>query len=126
MKKDGLLLVAAMLLFASAAMAGAKVEVCHIPPGNPANAHTINVSQNALPTHLAHGDYELDATGICCAVYPRCLWNARNCADDCAETCAARCEFSQIPPERCQVLCVNPCVLECRAFFNQCIEDNCP
>ncbi len=32
------------------------VTICHIPPGNPANAHTITVSQNALPAHLAHGD----------------------------------------------------------------------
>jgi hypothetical protein len=33
-----------------------KVDICHIPPGNPANAHTINVSENAVPAHLAHGD----------------------------------------------------------------------
>ena len=33
-----------------------KVDICHIPPGNPANAHTINVSENAMPAHLAHGD----------------------------------------------------------------------
>lgn len=33
------------------------VTICHIPPGNPANAHTITVSVNALPAHLAHGDY---------------------------------------------------------------------
>jgi hypothetical protein len=34
-----------------------KVDVCHIPPGNPDNAHTINVSVNAVPAHLAHGDH---------------------------------------------------------------------
>jgi hypothetical protein len=33
-----------------------KVDICHIPPGNPANAHVINVSVNAIPAHLAHGD----------------------------------------------------------------------
>jgi len=33
------------------------VTICHIPPGNPANAHTITISVNALATHLAHGDY---------------------------------------------------------------------
>ena len=33
-----------------------KVTICHIPPGNPGNAHTIRVSQNAVPAHLAHGD----------------------------------------------------------------------
>jgi hypothetical protein len=35
-----------------------KVLICHIPPGNPDNAHTISVSVNAVPTHLAHGDTE--------------------------------------------------------------------
>ena len=34
-----------------------KVLICHIPPGNPENAHTISVSVNAVPAHLAHGDY---------------------------------------------------------------------
>ena len=33
------------------------IEICHIPTGNPENAHTINVSVNALDAHLAHGDY---------------------------------------------------------------------
>jgi hypothetical protein len=32
-----------------------KVAVCHIPPGNPANAHTICISENGVPAHLAHG-----------------------------------------------------------------------
>ncbi len=35
-----------------------KVEECHVPPGNPGNAHTISVSRNALNAHLAHGDTE--------------------------------------------------------------------
>jgi hypothetical protein len=34
-----------------------KVLICHIPPGNPENRHTICISINALPAHLAHGDY---------------------------------------------------------------------
>lgn len=33
-----------------------KVTICHIPPGNPANAHTITVGAPAVPAHLAHGD----------------------------------------------------------------------
>lgn len=36
---------------------GAKVDVCHIPPGNPENAHTITISENAVSTHLDHGDH---------------------------------------------------------------------
>jgi hypothetical protein len=34
-----------------------KVTICHIPPGNPANRHTIEVGQPAVNAHLAHGDY---------------------------------------------------------------------
>jgi len=34
-----------------------KVTICHIPPGNPENAHTITVGMAAVPAHLAlHGD----------------------------------------------------------------------
>ncbi|MBW8887769.1 MAG: hypothetical protein JF616_08430 [Fibrobacteres bacterium] len=36
---------------------GGKVAICHIPPGNPANAHTIVVGAAAVKAHLAHGDY---------------------------------------------------------------------
>jgi len=32
------------------------VTLCHIPPGNPGNAHTISVGTRAVPAHLAHGD----------------------------------------------------------------------
>jgi hypothetical protein len=33
-----------------------KVVICHIPPGNPDNAHTITVDESAVPAHLEHGD----------------------------------------------------------------------
>jgi hypothetical protein len=33
-----------------------KVKICHIPPGNPENAHTIEISQSAVKAHTAHGD----------------------------------------------------------------------
>jgi hypothetical protein len=36
---------------------GKKTTICHIPPGNPANAHTITVGNPAVPAHLAHGDH---------------------------------------------------------------------
>ena len=37
--------------------AGTKVDVCHIPPGNPENVHTITISESAVDTHLEHGDH---------------------------------------------------------------------
>ncbi len=33
-----------------------KALICHVPPGNPANAHSICVGQSAVSAHLAHGD----------------------------------------------------------------------
>jgi hypothetical protein len=76
-------LVAALAITGSAVVyagGGGKVDVCHIPPGNPANAHTINVSVNAVPAHLAHGD-NLGA----CGATERCADIGGSCteADQC-------------------------------------------
>ena len=45
-------------------IAAEKVTICHVPPGNPDNAHTITISRNALKAHLGEngqglhgGDY---------------------------------------------------------------------
>jgi hypothetical protein len=37
----------------------AKVTLCHLPPGNPANMQLITVGASAVPAHKAHGD------GVC-------------------------------------------------------------
>lgn len=34
------------------------VLICHIPPGNKANARTLRINRSALKAHLAHGDVE--------------------------------------------------------------------
>ena len=62
--------VVGLLAWPVAGIAGGnKVQVCHFPPGNPDNFHTITISENALDAHLAHGDL----TGACNAL----------CADIC-------------------------------------------
>jgi hypothetical protein len=33
-----------------------KLTICHFPPGNPNNAHTIRIGAPAWPAHAAHGD----------------------------------------------------------------------
>ncbi|MCH8281277.1 MAG: hypothetical protein IIC96_11415 [Chloroflexi bacterium] len=33
-----------------------KVQICHVPPGNPANAQLISISHHAVAAHVAHGD----------------------------------------------------------------------
>lgn len=54
-----LVIVALMVpAMAVAAAPKQKVDVCHIPPGNPGNAHMISISGNAVKAHLEHGDVE--------------------------------------------------------------------
>jgi len=41
-----------------------KVTICHIPPGNPENAHTIVVGASAVPAHVEnHGDSVGECSG---------------------------------------------------------------
>lgn len=48
-----------VLLFSATAFGGVtKVELCHTPPDNPDNAHTISVSDKAYDTHMNHGDID--------------------------------------------------------------------
>ena len=42
---------------------GKKVYVCHVPPGNAGNAHTLSISVNAVPAHL--GNHAGDRLGSC-------------------------------------------------------------
>ena len=51
-----LCLVAAAMISDAQARGGHKVCICHVPPGNPAAAHTICVGSPAVPAHLHHGD----------------------------------------------------------------------
>lgn len=39
-----------------------KTTICHIPPGNPANAHTLCVGNAAVPAHV---DHHHDTVGPC-------------------------------------------------------------
>ena len=45
-----------LILGAEPGYPGEKVTLCHFPPGNPADAHTIAVGEPALDAHLDHGD----------------------------------------------------------------------
>lgn len=36
---------------------GGTVIICHVPPGEPGNAHTIEVDASAAEVHLSHGDF---------------------------------------------------------------------
>ena len=46
-----LVLLGTMLLWAAPEP---KITICHVPPGNPENAHMITISENAWPAHQTH------------------------------------------------------------------------
>lgn len=46
-----------------------KVEICHFPPGNQQNGNTLNVNENSVKAHLAHGDYIGDCDGCSPSMY---------------------------------------------------------
>lgn len=45
-----------------------KTTICHVPPGNPANAHTLCIGNAAVPHHLANHDG--DHVGACAPDVP--------------------------------------------------------
>jgi hypothetical protein len=45
-----------------------KVEICHVPPGNPDAKHTLCIGESAISAHLSHhvaADGEQDYLGPC-------------------------------------------------------------
>jgi hypothetical protein len=50
--------VAAIAIPPAPLSAASSITICHIPPGNPGNAHTITIDVSAWPAHQAHGDYQ--------------------------------------------------------------------
>jgi len=64
-----------------------QVTICHVPPGNPNNVHTITVSSNAVPAHLRHGD------AVCAPGNEDCCFNSGTSSAVCTnlETDASNC-----------------------------------
>lgn len=78
----GLRMAALALLLPATVLAGdPTVTICHFPPGNRANFQTITVSQDALVTHLTHGDFN----GPCandCNLFPSLCNDGNPCTTD--------------------------------------------
>jgi hypothetical protein len=70
-----------------------KVEVCHVLPGN---AHTINVSGNALTAHLRHGDF---------GVGEACSEGIGECRAEGTTQCDAADRCSAVPGEPSDEIC---------------------
>jgi hypothetical protein len=87
------------LLFAALVLAvpawAAQVQVCHVPPGNPTNFHTITINDNALQAHLAHGDL----AGPCFAHCEQLCNDGNPCTIDACDA-SERCKNDH-PPVNC-------------------------
>jgi hypothetical protein len=120
------LLTALFALTASAAWAGAaKVQVCHIPPGNPANFHTITISENALQAHLGHGDLAGACFAHCdtlCSDGNACTIDACDASEQCISTHPpVNCDDSSL----CTIDSCNPAT-GCASAPKICLDsDNC-
>jgi len=109
------------------AEAKGKTCLCHIPPGNPENAHTICVGTPAVNAHLAHGD----TLGACPAVStcePKaCGGTAGNTCDDdqfCKRAdgvCGADAEGICLPfPATCPTTIAPVCGCDEQTYDNAC------
>jgi hypothetical protein len=93
-----LLLVGWPLLVAPVSAApNPKVEVCHFPPGNPDNFHTIRISENALAAHLAHDDLVGSCNALCADICDD--------GDECTIDDTGDCESAGCPTVRDPVDC---------------------
>ncbi len=122
MKKLGFLLsLSVSLLLLGAQVAFAKTVICHVPPDDPSNYHTISVGDAAVPAHLAHGD--------CLGPCPTC-----GCGFTPAEISDVNCvggTFCQSTADACQFFCLGPPICACEPGDTQCCQgnpccENCP
>lgn len=113
------LLALTLILCATDAWAG-KQEICHFPPGNPANFHTITVNDNAVATHLARHN---DLLGSCLANCETICDDGNACTID-VEPNPGQCICAAEP--RAQVDCSdgNQCTADsCDAVNGSCVND---
>jgi hypothetical protein len=108
MKRLIVIILLVVPLAGSATADANKVEVCHAPPGNPDNFHTITISESALAIHLAHGDVAGACNEFCAQLC--------NDGDACTIDDFADCETAGCPAERTPVDCSD---------FDLCTNDLC-
>jgi len=77
--------VSALSLHGGDAHADKRVTICHVPPGNEADGHTISVGEASVAAHIAHGD-QLGACFTGCEANPSICDDGNACTwDYCAD-----------------------------------------
>src|SRR5262245_22227808 len=93
-----------------------QVTICHLPPGDPANALTIVVDDHSLPAHIAHGD-NLGACG------PACQDPGGTCTNDtdcCGGTCTTNAQCCMPDGGSCETRADCCSGLECTGSYKTC------
>jgi hypothetical protein len=99
--------VLALPLLLGAQVAFGKTVICHVPPDNPDNRHTISIGDAAVPAHLAHGDCLGPCEPVCgCPFAPAPLSNV-NCAG------GTFCQLTGPGAAECQFFCIGPPACSC-------------
>lgn len=116
MKKLTLALSVLFILGVHAAFG--KTVICHVPPGNPSNQHTISVGDAAVAAHLAHGDCLGECTACGCPFVPATIENV-NCVG------GTFCELTGSEASACQFFCLAPPACLCGGVPGCCDTNPC-
>jgi len=95
-----------------------KVCICHRPPGNPANAHTICIGAPAVRAHLRHGDTVGECPVQCdgnddCGANQFCKKTEDVCAEGASGICTNR-------PAACPTVIEPVCGCDGNDYSNAC------
>lgn len=100
---------------------GGKVTICHRPPGNPANAHTLSIGRSALKAHLKHGDTVGACPAPCGEEFEPCQMDGDCCSGACQDgACVAACGVSGNACETGADCCSGVCTDTTKTCADQC------